>query len=300
MKKLVPLFILLIAPLFSKAQTYQYIPMDLDTSSFWVLEYSWGGAGSFQGERVCAVVGDTIISGDRYSKVHCYTSNGLYFSSIHSFGLKTEQDYLVNEDTSLRRVYINGGIGLIDYSLALGDTLNVYGVNDPFNLPIDSIKFEQYQGSIIRRSQYSSHLFSTPFKTIEGVGTSHSFPESAFGEWGIPIVKCKCYSKGGVVQYLNGMTVDSCYRKKRQIPIPSGIIDLNSSLYNVSFAHKRLRIYNVKTRELNIILRSATGDIVFRTKIRNDWSSDLSYPTGIYILSIQSSKGIENRKIFIR
>ena len=310
MKKLIPLILIAFTPLFSQGQAYQYIPMDLDNSSFWVMDYWWGGQQNFSGERVCQIVGDTSIFNKLYKKCNCYTSKGrMQTTALGNGALEFDRDYLLYEDTSLKKVLIyrnsiNQKVGELEFERNVGDSSNMYLNNSTLNQThfIDSVKYDSYVGSIVRRTNYSNHQFGGEFRAIEGVGASHSFPEGHIGEWGIAMATCRCYSKGGNVQYLNGIIADSCYKKASQILRPASSNSLKEKKWQFVFSNNILYLSKEQLEEVNLRLISMNGVVVYSEVIQelNYQKSFTDLPNGIYILSLQSSKEIENRKILIR
>lgn len=275
--------------------------MDLDTSSFWVLDYRWGGSGAFQGERVCHVTGDTLYNGKIYKKIKCYTSVATNSSSVYAFGLYTDRTYIFREDTATRSIQIDNMMDKIEFARNVGDTLFPHGTYT-YGEPIDSIKYIQYN-NIVRRTQFSRQSISSVFKTIEGVGASHSFPEAAWGEWQTPLVTCKCYSKGGQVLYKNSQFFpqDSCYKKARALAWPNGLAESLSNGLDIIYANNTLQINN-NIGQTSLRIFTPQGQLAFRKKIiESSFETSFSnLPKGIYILSVQSSKGINNRKILIQ
>ncbi len=310
MKKIIPILLIAFAPLLSKSQTYQYIPMGLDNSSFWVMDYYWGGQQSFNGERVCQIVGDTLILNKLYSKCNCYTSKGRnQTTALGNGALQFDRDYLLYEDTLQKKVLIyktnlSLKVGELEFERNVGDSSNMYLNNYSLNQThfIDSVKYDSYPGSLIRRTTYSNHQFGGEFKAIEGIGASHSFPEGHIGEWGIAMATCRCYSKGGNVQYLNGIPADSCYKKASQKANPIGVDKLVDLGVRISFWNNEISITMQEMVNMNIALFSINGKKLYSKIIKEGTfkKSFADFPTGIYILSLQSSKGIENRKILIR
>ena len=286
--------------------------MDLDTSSFWVLDYSWGGAGSFTGERVCYVEKDTMIYGVVHAKVVCYTSKGvnipITLMNAH-LTVNNPISYFMREDTIDKKLYLYsstyGLLKTIVFNLNINDSIEVgwSSITQPMNQPIDSITYPLYLGHE-RRTIFGTHLASIPYSVIEGIGASHSFPEAQWGEWGIPYVTCKCYSKGGAVLYKSHVypfSQDSCYKKPMEQKWPLGLNDRYSNESNIIYSNNSLRV-NGNNGEYFFKLVSIQGQAVF-SKLVTQSSFTVSFeslPKGIYILSIQSSNGIENRKILIQ
>lgn len=236
-------------------------------------------------------------------QVEYYTFFGAHHNSVYSFGLKVDRFYNIEEDTTTRIVQISNSnwLDTFNFNKNVGEyiwALCPLGAG----VKVDSVKYELFNG-ITRRTQYYNHGLLTVNRTIEGIGAVHSFADAAFGEWGIPLVTCKCYSKGGQVLYRNQkyFPQDSCYKKPRESKWPNRLNTLGSNRMDIVYSNNVLRVNGNKgISHLHLI--SVQGQVVFKKSFDqlslHESFSDLS--KGIYILSVHSVKGVENRKIIIQ
>ncbi len=319
MKKLFPIFIFICASLFSQAQSYQYIPLDLDTSSFWIQKYHYysGNSGSpiqINGEVVQYVEKDTIINTKTYHKVRGY--NTTYIPLMGSLAFNTAADkyncynpiiYLY-DDTVNQKVlswYPSNDVSLLNYNLSIGDSLNYLppSTSTYAKFPVDSTSIKTYFG-VSRKTMFGTMTFgNTLYWTIEGVGASVNFPDVGSGEWGTPLFSLSAYLKNDTVLYKDqNFSSDSCYKKQRgnSACAPLSISEKEVIRSLVTYSNNKLNIERVNM-QLDISLISMHGNVLLKERSIGRYSKDLSYfPAGIYILSIQSPNGIDNRKILIR
>ncbi len=317
MKKLIPILLIAFAPLFSQGQAYT--PLNLDTSCFWIQRYYDYYAGvQAQGEVLQYVEKDTLIGPYKFHIIKGYctdpvlppTSSGWYIYNCYN------PKIIIREDTLNKKIYrFHQAIGLetiwLDFNYNVLDTVVCYDTvtNDPC-LIVDSINLVNHYG-ISSRTTYANWYSNTspPFipqtgitMLMEGIGMNYNFPDERFGEWGIPRFTLDAFVKNGTILYKKDFyPVDSCYRKLRTFSCwPLSVNDKNKIDNKVSFINNVLSIEEVSDK-LTIKLISLNGQVLFERKfMNNDMLALSNYPTGIYILSLQTSKGIENRKILIR
>jgi hypothetical protein len=298
--------------------------LDLDTSSLWVHEYYYysgvSGSGRTARARIVSYVEkDTLIMNVRYHKVIGYISKILQnsVSPIHFNGFP-KVNY-IREDTLTKKVYrldvsSNQDSVCLDYNLQAADTLGLYAYpNNPNSsyplVLVDSVKQKMHAARILQTTFFQHPgIGNYTNEQIEGVGMRFQFPFNiGGGEWNAPGFHCLCYSKKDTIEYLGidpqfrtVFSADSCYKQFRYGPSSTK----NFKLKNVSinFFENQLSVQNKNESSLLIRLIDLTGkSLLRRENSKVYFEYDLkNYPTGVYVLSIQSEQGVENRKILIR
>jgi hypothetical protein len=280
MKKLL-LVLFVISAQWSTAQTYIYKPLDLDTSSFWILDFLHYDAGiKCRSEILTMVVGDTLIGTTLFKKLLTYNTTPIVgYPGDCGAGRFYYRTY-IREDTGARRVYQAGGSDtvLIDYNKNVGDTLAMGKIKP---ITVDSITIKNFSG-IDRRLQWGTtmNLFGTTYHTIEGIGANQNFPLRGYGEWGIAAYGLKCYSKGGQVLYTNGTT--SCTKKP-----PLGVRkdpNLNESAFAVDGQH--IRMLSETLLPLKMQVTDMTGRVVRTFNVATTAPVALDLVRGAYILRL--------------
>jgi hypothetical protein len=200
----------------TNAQTYTYKPMGFDTSCFWASEYYFYDGGYYcRGERLSMVAGDTVIGGNRFYQILTYTTaftgTSDAFPQFCYAELNASAVQYLREDTIARKVYNNAGAVVLDFNLAIGDTM-IRNTNSRMPIRLDSISIINVNG-VDRRFQWGHGMAAGfPYQSIEGVGANYNFPVSKFGEWDIPTYRLRCFSKGGQTLYSNG-SLPACTKK---------------------------------------------------------------------------------------
>ena len=319
MKKTITLFLISLAPLLSKAQAYT--PMNLDTTCFWIQRYHdyWAGTQA-QGEVLQYVEKDTIIGQHKFHIIKGYCTDPYLppASSSHYIYNCYNPKIIIREDTANRKIYrfyTNLGLETIwlDFNFFnVQDTVTCLDTssNDPC-LIVDSIKNASHYGLTSRTifaNWYSNGSPSfTPqtglSKLIEGVGLNYNFPDERFGEWGIPWFTLEAFVKNGSVLYKESLyPIDSCYRKSRKLGCwPLAVNDKKINNENLKYSNNMLELKS-ENIHYSLSLISMSGKLIWRIEnVGQNFSKDFSgLPTGVYVLSIQSEQGVENRKILIR
>jgi hypothetical protein len=294
------LFIFIYSNIFSQ----NYIPMNLDTSSFWVLKYyHYTGINGFpeitEAERISFVQGDTIITGNTYHKIVTYTSdyNVLKLAKILAKGLQYDNISYVREDTALKKMYFWDGVNdtcLIDFSLLVGDTVTaILG----YGSIVDSVNYTNYFG-IQRKNTYFGSQFAFQ-NFIDGVGAIYNFPIGDIGEWGSPVYSLICYRKNNSTLY-SLYPNDSCI-KKPKAAFPTSLQENTSMSVKYSFENNIFSIWNEMNESIQMNIISISGERIFRFKINSDNYSHsfATLPSGVYFVSLTSSKGTQNIKVLV-
>jgi hypothetical protein len=293
--------IIIILFILSRTEIYSqsYIPLNLDTTCYWVHKYQYYnydpvGASTVNcvGEKMSVVEKDTIISSQKYWLINTYLTELTY-----GWGSCTPYNYhgpsiLIREDTAMKKIYAYQNSGdqmVLDYGKNMGDSLpsppGFGGGYFPSSL-IDSITYNSVNG-IVRRFQWCKlNYCNFTYSTIEGIGASHNFPPSGAGEWGIPYFTLTCYSKGGVVLYSDG---GSC-TKKTALPLSINNFDLPNISY--SYKNNMLTIKNNSASRIHFKLYNLDGRILeIHTLVQGISYYDLSsYLNGLYIFELSNNK----------
>jgi hypothetical protein len=288
MKSLLFLFGMIVAA-GAAAQTYTYQPLALDTSCFWSSEYLFYDGGYVcHGERLSVVTGDTLIGGQRFTRILTYTTEAPHpeVPMCNTGYLGLDVVTLVREDTSARKVYYADGSTAIDFNLNIGDTLLRI---PPLHLSVvDSINIQRIMG-VDRKVQWASAAGPNNFRyqTIEGIGMNYNFPVRAFGEWGVPVYRLQCYSKSGQVLYTNGSTVN-CSRK----PPLSLSISAPPGLGRTAFAQDgtNISILNSNLLPLNVQVFDMAGKLLRTDVLRTSAPFPLEVMPGSYVIRLWNNQ----------
>lgn len=323
MKKLIPLILIAFAPLFLKAQAYT--PLNLDNSSFWVHDYYYytgvGGSGKSASARIISYVEkDTVIQTRTYSKVKSYISKPFQNTvSTNGWG-PWELVNFIREDVLAKKVFYydiqnNRDSLYLDFNLQVNDTVNIHAypksTNHPFTYIVDSVQIKnQYTRPL--KTTFWQHQDANNWETnelIEGVGMKFQFPFNVGGgEWNAPGFRCLCYTKKDTIEYLGSydqwtlFPVDSCYKQAPYVFRPIATEDFQDETISSYVYGNTLIVNNINRQSITIKLVNLQGKVMFiDEKYENDIRIDLSaYPAGIYVYSLQTSKGIRNRKVLIQ
>lgn len=296
MKKIV-IIILLFYNFKSNGQSY--IPLNLDTSSYWVFDYrSYFAGEAVHGEKTTQVFGDTIISGKKYFKLVTFaTIPPEVFNPTYLGYYYTKDTQLIREDTITKQVfeYIYGAIGdnlILDFNLSIGDTMPMIDYQPFNNFFVDSIDSQLILG-VTRKIQHSHFGLIVPdYQTIEGIGATINFPPHGIGEWGIPFYTLKCYSKNGVQLFGDAST--PCIKS-----FPLTFQEKTISNIECKVQNRNIIIENSSLNKLEVKLINLNGQIISKETTTQAYLN-LNYnsiPSGIYILHISSNKNVLNKKI---
>jgi len=250
------------------------------------------------------VSGDSIINLMSYKKYHFSNDSIPTLSNSTFFAL-------LREDVLLKKIFAiakdnNSERLLYDFSLGVNDTITVFPLSF-FHFISSGIKIKIDQiDSIIINGQYRKRL------KIVGVDENTYYPEywiegigSTFGPFNSGItgrVICDiyypellCFEQDGLLLYDNPNYLD-CFE-----PYPTGINE-NKILYDVRiYPNPTQNIINIESDSKIIRYRliSSIGQvIVCRNIFGNTHSIDITgYPTGTYLLFIETDKRIAIRKI---
>lgn len=273
------------------AQTY--MPMNLDTTCFWVNSYNIYFSGTIcDGNITSYIEKDTVINSIQYFKLNSYRSNVntgdscmLYLNSIYN-------PLFIRDDTATKKImayyYFNGISSeyiLVDFDKQIGDSIYDCG----YKYPIDSISIDTIS-SIPRRVQWY-HVWLN-HSTIEGIGRSkNSFPLCGFGEWGMPFSTLQYYCKNGQQLYPNN-NIGTCIR-----PAPLAVANSFINDFEFSFFDNNLKLQHLdESTQLDIF--NTVGQKLYEENIHSTYyQRNLSnmLASGMYIVLIQNKK---NRQVY--
>lgn len=303
----------------AKSQSQPYTPMDLDTSSFWIQEYKYYYGSPYveiSGEVLQYVAGDTSLNNQTYkiirgycTRSHSHLSSGYDYLQAKLLACYNPTIY-IREDTASKQILMLGGnnsttqeVELLSYNLSVNDAMSyIPPVFGPVPLSsIDSIKYYNYFG-VNRRSIYNRFSLYA-YVRIEGIGATLNFPDFGASEWNTPMFVLNTYVKNNTVLYKRDQySIDSCYRKaKINYCSPVNSSHLSKKTFTYTFSHNTLLVQNPQNEKLKIVLLNLQGSVLFEqesqeSRIKKEIRNIAS---GIYILSIQSSHGVQNKKIFV-
>ncbi|UTW64067.1 T9SS type A sorting domain-containing protein [bacterium SCSIO 12741] len=292
------LFILLQTVAFT--QTHRYIPLDLDTTSFWIIKEGryYGGDECF-GEKLCYVEKDTTIQSHKYWKINSYLTKAGRGNDPLKCSQVNGSRFIVylREDTTQRMVYRwknNKDVPYLNYNLQKGDS-----VLDPNTLKYAqvSIEYETIMG-VTRRIQTIHYPNGVHQRIVEGIGAFSNFPYEIFGEWGRQMVQLTCYSKQGQTLFCNECP---CLRKA---PVPLSNQDLNpvKSSHSIHVFPERIEISNQGHQELHITLLSTDGRELksFDTQEESTSLSTSNLQNGLYFILATSPEETVYQKVYVR
>ena len=117
-----------------QASAQSYIPLHLDTSCFWVLDYKqYDAYWVASGEHTAYVAGETTFNGKNYFVIDAYPSAAPYVSSsIYLNQYMNGNTNYLREDTAAKKIYFYSMSGntekiYLDFDLQPGDTTIAYG-----------------------------------------------------------------------------------------------------------------------------------------------------------------------------
>ncbi len=307
-----PKFLLIVFLFLSlKSFSQNYIPMNLDTSCYWVNDFHYydgfsGSPFSCTGETTSYVEKDSLINNTNYKKVITYSSSD-FTSSINTIQMKFQCyskapkniSIFLREDTIQKKIFylvdfLSGQeLELLDFGLNIGDSVHSTASMSPI---VDSLSIVNFNG-INRNVIFSTAGIVGLYSIIEGVGASYNFPLGGYGEWLMPIFALKCYSKGGQILY--GDTSQPCLKRPA---IAVSTKDVFKNNFTLTYSNNSFQINNPNNEKLNIVLLDLTGNkiisettnsIYYQSKIAN------SISTGIYFLQVGNEKGRVVKKIIV-
>ena|GEM_PF-4500480 len=270
-------------------------------------------------EKVQYVEKDTIVNSKIYHLIKGYNTtmvsygfSGAYNAAAHTYNCYRPKIILIREDTLTKKIYTLWGSGektLLDFNLNLGDSLNYIppDTSSYSKFPVDSIGFNPYMG-ILRRIQFGNYgqapSSTNSYFTIEGIGATLNFPDARTGEWGIPVFTLRAFIKNKNVLYKDSQfPIDSCYRKPRVSSCwPSSTFNVETGTFHSNFNQNTLNITNPMNKKLRITILNLQGQPIFNLQSKQQQIQHRieNVGTGIYILSVQSIKGMRTKKIFIQ
>jgi hypothetical protein len=297
-----PKFLLIAILLLSlKSFSQNYIPMNLDTSCYWV--YDWmvtNGLQDCHGESIVFVEKDTIVNNLKYAKLKSYNSSEIQcLNNFFNKGPGIGSVFYVRDDSINKKIlYIDYSWTeklMFDFNYLVGDSIPFCksDINDINEAIIDSMSYNILNG-INRKIFYGNkkgYLGSiNNFRIIEGVGGSSGFPLICY-----QFSTLKCYSKGGQILY--GVTSQPCLKKPA---IAVSTKDVFKNNFTLTYSNNSFQIDNPNNEKLKIVLldlmgnkiiSETTNSIYYQSKIAN------SISTGIYFLQVGNEKGRVVKKI---
>ena len=295
----------------SNSNSQNYIPFNLDSTSFWINElstYVYDHVNSTtvycQAKTMTYVEKDTLINSEKYSILKTFTidisqNGGYQCNQIYPNGIIS----LIKEDTinhSIVQLRVNGfgpDSSFIEFDHNVGDTL--FNFNNLLQfLVIDSISLENYNG-INRRTLHLHNTVSLyNFKIIEGIGATNNFPSIVFQEFGYPGSKLKCYSKKGTILY--GDTTVACQKLP---PLPVKTVNLEKlHAIKITAFDNMVRVDNNNLIELEIHISNIYGATLFHCKFKGaEKTISLNdFNRGIYYINVTSNEHRETQIISIK
>lgn len=284
----------------SFAQTHRYEPLNLDTTSFWVLAYDYydgdfGGSGC-RAELVSYVSGDSTIGTRRYSKVLTYVSEIGYNNHPSCWMGKSGEASLslIYEDTAAKKVYNLRGDVIAEFNRNVGDSILV----GSRLAVIDSVTSDSI-GGMVRRTQWARFArvqASINYRLIEGIGASRNFPFAGYGEWGIPVYTLKCYSKGGKTLYTDDRSSTCIKRPPARVSVKN-----TPRLKRAAFVvqERQFRIADTRLLPVTVQVIDMAGRLLQSHLASNPQSSLLNVSTGTYIVRLIKQDETAAFRIFI-
>ncbi|MFV0502305.1 MAG: T9SS type A sorting domain-containing protein [Bacteroidales bacterium] len=278
------------------AQNYQYIPLVKPGLQLWTCEHGNWENYYYSFRRYALTEEDTIIEGETYKKLYLFTD--IEFNPLTAMCVGG-----IREDAQ-KQVFFRGSLVegvevnemLYNYSLSLGDTFSM--MYNTFE--VSSIDTIYYINILRKRFTIRKYLDSTsPVAAIwiEGIGSSEgllSYPKGAISDnWSN--TRCYIYNEELLYSnYLNG--AEDC-------------ITPLVGIENISLNDNSITLYpNPTNSEVNIssenIINSieifnSLGQRIYQEKINsNEKVIDISsFTNGVYILGVNTEKGVIRKKI---
>jgi hypothetical protein len=279
-----------------------YLPLNLDTSCFWISNYHYydGDIGWCRGEKVSEVIGDTIMSGNKYSIVRTYPTAYSYFNNYPCLPLFATRITYVREDTATKKVYDNYGNTVTDFGRQAGDTIFITAAGGA-KVIVDSIHFKNVGGAVRRLQSghlliHSSIPYNYGYTTIEGIGVTYSFPVPQFGEWLIPSYSLKCFSRGGQTLYTDSPSI-TCVKSP---PIKLEVKDaplMNSEAFVIK--GNSFKIVDATLLPLRVQLFDMTGRMLSSFVATSTAPITMDLVPGIYVLRLEKNKDYAAFKVAI-
>lgn len=284
-----------------KAQSYSYIPMDLDTTCFWVWEYhNYNGLPIIicYGVIVTDIVGDSTFNGYKYFKMRHYWTD-LNACNI-SIDVTQEGFDWIREDTLAKILYNWNQDTIINFNLDIGDTLEVGVPSSYAPILVDSVTYDYIGGMNRRRIWGEVNAFpSVIFSSIEGVGLTINMPGFLWNEWATPRYTLLSYCKQNTLLYNKDTSYNTCV-KPPKMKGNIGVLDQRGVNFKYIFQNNQLTLTESDTWPVKLRIYDLSGKIILQKDCLRYVPIDISYlESGIYVLHLENKKEVLNKKIHI-
>jgi len=273
-----------------------YIPLNLNNTCYWINHYTrYDPILVCEGDILTYVEKDTIINSLTYHLLRSKILDETIACTNNQINFKNTTIYL-REDTIQKKLYrLYDGplfeIPYIDYNLSVSDVIQGC---IPYSI-IDSINYTTVN-NVVRKSQWFNVPTIGISRTIEGIGSTISFPFCMNNTgMGYTVFELKCYKKDGQLLYSKNVN-DTCYTS-----FPVNILPQQENQIVVSFFQNTLSISNVKS-SINVSVYSMTGKKIFNAvNLTSDTKINLTnnLASGLYTVIINDGKKQSVQKIII-
>ncbi|MCF8464107.1 MAG: T9SS type A sorting domain-containing protein [Flavobacteriales bacterium] len=283
-----PLVLVLLLCCSMGALAQNWAPFPLHESANWQIDYAWldGGSCLHEHEVVYFVDGDTLISNNLYAEIDFYGYK--WTESIWGGSCGLSPTYFAGnvglfraEEGKIFRASSVGDELMYDFTLGIGDTLESV-LNDYFPLIVED------KDSLLVDGVYRKRLWlDTPENIwiLEGIGSALGFDQrlTQFENWST----LNCYSHYGIPQLGSGTFCNLINEIETQET--ESLISPNPTTGIFQLLTPRNSSYRVYDLFGRIIKKGETGA---------SQTIDLTaQPIGIYLISIESEKGISIAKL---
>ena len=235
----------------------QYAPMVSESHTWKITNY-----GLFVMNYQETISGDTIIDGITYKKHWTQTE-----------GYPAYQNGLLREDLESQRVYANYGSGdmlLYDFTLEVGDEIDVYGVGMMHTIVVSEVGTVTVGGESPKMITYTESEGWGGY-WIEGIGSDHGIMDAALGfvmDFN-PVVNC--FYQGNNLAWDNPVdSDDACdaFLSVHEINIEEASIFPNPADEAVKFVFSsfsfnklyRIELYDIAGRQI-LVINSSNNEI---------------------------------------
>ncbi len=240
---------------------------------------------------VCEI--DTLIEGITCRKLHSsYFDPGGY--------LDQEKFYYTYESDGKVYFYVDGKFVLL-YNFT-GENWYAhdvfYGSGDSVLITVDSVVFELYDGSLLKtlyiQSDITSSLLFPSNKLVEKIGPFCYLFLRNGGDDSFPPSGLRCYEDDEISYYVN-----ESYACDSLTPEVTDIEVMHSAPFTITYNGYELSIIGICS-DANLFIFNTQGQIIKEFKSSVDIHLNLeTFPSGNYVLSLQSSNKNYSHKIVI-
>lgn len=315
MKKLLLLFCL--SFISGNVFSQNYVPFP-DSSAQWNVKFGWYGSPNWGVDETAIffIDGDTLISGNIYSKIFLYhggpaidTSNSYYVGAIREQNKKiffriipnpwTSPPAMEYYPTNCNSQSDTADFLLYDFNLIVGDTIR----NGFTVFVINSIDSVLVQSTYRKRFNISNNniMWTNLYEEwIEGIGSTRGILDATCPEnpWGHRALVCyQSNSISYITQYAYQRFGGNCYSNT------TGLNELFSSdIFTLSPNpfHNFITIKNNQQKDLSITIFSSIGEVVQRATLIKEGVATINLSglaAGIYLVAARSDKNFVARKI---